>query len=303
MFNAVLKIPMQVFILSLGVLLFVFYQFESPPVFFNQVAWSNRAAAGDRAAFDELESRFATAHNEQRERLDAWIEARHRNDRSAEEASRAAALATQQRLAEIRKEAAQAASPDPKKVVTDADYVFITFVLGYLPHGLIGLLIAVFFSAALSSKAAELNALASTTTVDIYRHIIRSDGEDAHYLTASKFFTVMWGFISILFALFLGQAENLIQAVNIIGSIFYPIMLGLFLVGVFLKRVGGTAAFFGALIAQLMVISLYLGTNISYLWYNPIGCLGCMLFSALLQACLAPAPPIEPPAEPSGPGP
>lgn len=296
MFNAVFKIPMQVFILSLGVLLFVFYQFEQPPVFFNQVVWRNRAQSGDQARFDEIESRYASAHRAQRQGLQTWIEARHSRDRSSEQNARDSIVAAQQQLADIRRQATEAV--DPEKKPSDADYVFITFILNHLPHGLIGLLIAVFFSAALSAKAAELNSLASTTMVDVYRHIIRQEASDEHYLLASQAFTVMWGFVSIGFALSAVLAENLIQAVNIVGSIFYPIMLGLFMVGVFLKWVGGFAAFWGAMAAQAMILALYGGTSISYLWYNPIGCLGCMLFSVVLQACLGtPTRPLASPAE------
>jgi Na+/proline symporter len=166
--------------------------------------------------------------------------------------------------------------------------VFITFILDYLPHGLIGLLVATFFAAALSAKAAELNALGSATTVDFYRHVIKRQASDAHYLAASKWFTVFWGLVSISFALSATLAENLIQAVNIIGSIFYPVMLGLFVVGFFLRRIGGTAVFWSALATQVLVIALYFRLNISYLWYNLIGCAACVLFSAVLQMWLGP---------------
>jgi Na+/proline symporter len=200
-----------------------------------------------------------------------------------ESAARDAAKQAQEKIDSIRKQAA--AAVDPKKQTSDSDYVFITFILGHLPHGLIGLLIAAFFAAALSAKAAELNALASTTTIDIYRHIIRAEAANSHYLIASKCFTVMWGMIAILFALFAAMAENLIQAVNIVGSIFYPVILGLFMVGFFLKWVGGTATFWGALLVQILVIALYFSMN-GYLWYNLIGCVACMLLSVLLQAVL-----------------
>ena len=152
----------------------------------------------------------------------------------------------------------------------EADYVFITFILDQLPHGLIGLLVAAFFAAAMSSKAAELNALGSTTTVDFYRHLRKRPATDAHYVLASKGFTVLWGFVALSFALFANLAENLIQAINILGSVFYGVVLGLFLVGFILKRVGGTAIFWAALGAQIAVFVLYFSLNdrISYLWYN-----------------------------------
>ena len=173
-----------------------------------------------------------------------------------------------------------------RATANDSDYVFITFILDYLPHGLIGLLVTAFFAAALSSKSGELNALGSTTTVDIYRHIIRREATDAHYVAASKWFTALWGLVAIGFALFANLAENLIQAVNILGSIFYGVVLGLFLVAFFLRRVGGTAVFWAALAAQGLVFALYAELSISYLWYNLIGCAACVAFSLALQAAI-----------------
>ncbi|MFZ1054935.1 MAG: sodium:solute symporter, partial [Opitutaceae bacterium] len=180
--------------------------------------------------------------------------------------------------------ALDAASPGTR--ANDADYVFITFILDHLPHGLIGLLVTAFFAAALSSKAGELNALGSTTTVDVYRHLLRREASDAHYVVASKCFTAFWGLVAIAFALFANLAENLIQAVNILGSIFYGVVLGLFLVAFFLKRVGGTAVFWSALASQALVFVLYFSLGISYLWYNVIGCVACMALSLALQAAI-----------------
>ncbi len=142
---------------------------------------------------------------------------------------------------------------------------------------MIGLLVAAFFAAALSSKAAELNALGSTTTIDFYRHIVKREATDAHYVTASKWFTFLWGLVALAFALFANLVENLIQAVNIVGSVFYGVVLALFLVAFFLRWVGGTAIFWAALAAQTLVFILYFSLNISYLWYNFIGCAACVL--------------------------
>jgi Na+/proline symporter len=160
--------------------------------------------------------------------------------------------------------------------------------LRHLPHGVIGLLIAAFFAAALASKAAELNALASTTTVDFYHVLVRRGASDAHLVAASKWFTILWGLVAIAFALFAELAENLIQAVNIVGSIFYGVVLALFLVAFFLRRVGGTAVFWAALAAQVLVFVLYASLNISYLWYNVIGCAACVVFSLVLQWAFGP---------------
>ncbi len=180
LFNAVFKIPMQFLILLLGVLLFVFYLFQQPPVYFNQVAWRYQLEHGDGEHLRALESSFNTAHLQQQQILQVWMDARHANNLQAETEARAAAVSAQERIDTIRKQAAQAV--DPQKKTSDSDYVFITFILDYLPHGLIGLLIAAFFAAALSAKAAELNALASTTTVDLYRHLINPEASDHNCL-------------------------------------------------------------------------------------------------------------------------
>lgn len=292
MFNAVCKIPMQFFILSLGVLLFLFYQFEKPPVYFNEVEWKHQAEHGDAGRLQAIETDFAAAHDRERQQLEVWLNARRTGDSASEAAANAAVAAAHEQVEAVRARAETAVDPTGKK--KDTDYVFITFILDYLPHGLIGLLVATFFAAALSAKAAELNALGSATTVDFYRHVIKRQASDAHYLAASKWFTVFWGLVSISFALSATLAENLIQAVNIIGSIFYPVMLGLFVVGFFLRRIGGTAVFWGALATQVLVIALYFRLNISYLWYNLIGCAACVLFSAVLQALLGPGDRIAP---------
>ena len=287
MFNAVFKIPMQFFILLLGVLIFVFYQFERPPVFFNKAAWSLQAGRDKDGKLRSLDSAFTLAHAAEHDQIDAWLRARHAGDALGEAAARRAALRAQGRVEAVRAEtraALDAATPGTK--ANDSDYVFITFILDHLPHGLIGLLVTAFFAAALSSKSGELNALGSTTTVDVYRHIVRREASDAHYVVASKVFTAFWGLVAICFALFANLAENLIQAVNILGSIFYGVVLGLFLVAFFLKRVGGTAVFWAALFSQALVFVLYSTLSISYLWYNMIGCAACILLSLVLEAVL-----------------
>jgi Na+/proline symporter len=299
MFNAVFKIPMQFFILLLGALLFVFYQFEKPPVFFNEVAWSRQAAAPGGGGLKAIESDFGAAHAEEARSLRAWVEARRAGEAPAAAAALDSARAAGER-AEAARSGAKAAlrAADRKTAAGDADYVFITFILDYLPHGLIGLLIAAFFAAAFSSKAAELNALGSTTTVDIYRHIVSRAASDAHYVAASKIFTAFWGLVAISFALFANLTENLIQAVNIIGSLFYGGVLGIFLVAFFLRRIGGTAVFWAALAGQLLVIVLYWKLDISYLWYNVIGCAACVILSVIIQGALGLAGSPEAPLPP-----
>jgi Na+/proline symporter len=280
MFNAICKIPMQFFILILGVMIFVFYLFQQPPIYFNRADLERNHSS----QLQSIEADFAKTHAEERTQLLAWLNAKHTGDHAAEVAARNAALAAQDRGDAIRAQAKTALfSAKSRTTTNEADYVFITFILDDLPHGIIGLLVAAFFAAAMSSKAAELNALGSTTTVDFYRHIISTTATDAHYVAASRAFTILWGCVAIAFALFANLAENLIQAVNILGSIFYGVVLGLFLVAFFLRNIRGTSVFWAAIASQLLVFILYFSLSISYLWYNLIGCAACMLFSAAIQ--------------------
>ncbi len=288
MFNAICKIPMQFFILLLGVYLFVFYQFARPPIVFNETAWNRAKATAAGPRLTELEQKFDMAHEEKRVAIGHWLDASHRSDAFAVEAARAQATAANDREESARKDAGKALKDAGIKSSNDTDYVFIRFILRELPHGLIGLLkVAAFFAAALSSKAAELNALGSTTTIDIYRHIVKRD--DAHYYKASRWFTAFWGLVAIGFALFANLSENLIQATNILGSIFYGVILGIFLAAFFFKRIQGTAIFFGAIAAQCIVFVCYFGlgeTVITYLWYNVIGCGLCLALAGGVQSVL-----------------
>jgi Na+/proline symporter len=284
MFNAVLKIPMQFFILLLGTMLFVFYQFQPPPVYFNQAAWKSEVQRSPQSPLKNIEQEYSAAYSTKKQLVQQWVDARHTGDARAQSEARDMALAAQQSADAIRDRARTALiASNPRASKNDADYMFITFILDYLPHGLIGLLVAVFFAAALSAKAAELNALGSTSTVDIYRHVINRDATDAHYLAASKWFTVFWGLVALMVALFANLVENLIQATNILGSIFYGVVLGLFLIAFFLKHIGGTAVFWAAIAAQALVLVFYFTLPIAYLWYNAIGPAACILFALALQ--------------------
>jgi len=284
MFNAVCKIPMQFFILSIGVLLFVTYQFEKPPVYFDQVAWGEHASQKDAAAIHDIDAKFSSAHDKERQKLALWMLARHSGNRAAEATALSAIQSAHDEVEAVRKEARLAVDPHDKR--NDTDYIFITYILDHFPHGLIGLLVATFFAAALSAKAAELNALGSATIVDFYKPVLKPNASEQHYLTASKTFTILWGCVSITFALCLSLAENLIQAVNIVGALFYPVMLSLFVVGFFIRGIRGTAVFYGGLVAQAVVLILFFtvpDNQLSYLWYNVIGCITCICVSAIIQ--------------------
>jgi solute:Na+ symporter, SSS family len=286
MFNAVLKIPMQFVILMVGALLFVFYQFAPHPVFFNQAEWRRHAQDG---RFRAIEAEHAQALAQSQSAIRAWVQARASDDAAGEATARAAMVAASDRAQAIRAEARAALlAADPRAKIKDSDYVFITFIVTHLPHGAVGLLLAVMFAAALSSKASELSALGTTTTIDFWRHFRPlAAADEARNMRVARRFTALWGIFAVAFALFAGFAENLIEAINILGSIFYGVLLGLFLVAFFLRHVGGSAVFFAAIAAQTLVIVMYFSLNIGYLWYNLIGCAACIALSLVLQAILS----------------
>lgn len=286
LFNAVFKIPMQLFILLLGTLVFAFYQFVAPPVFFNEAEWQRQAQGPQAATLAAAEAHFAQAHANRADHLRAWLDARHGDDAAAETRALAAVQAADAEVRAARGEAVATISAANPKGAEDTDYVFLTFVLDHLPHGIIGLLIAVIFAGGFSSVSAELNALGSTTAVDLYRHVIHPGATDAHYVAASRWFTALWGVLALVFAFSFQLADNLIQAVNLLGSLFYGPVLGLFIVAFFLKRIGGTGVFWGAIGAQILVLAVHQTHQIAYLWYNPIGVLSCVALSILVHAVL-----------------
>ncbi len=270
MFNGLLKIPMQFFILFVGILLFLFYQFVMPPLHFNAENEQKVKQSEYAIQYEALEEKQELVFNSKKDlileyknnptdiSLKQAIKGYHEEERMLMEESKALIL-----------------KADPDAITKDDDYIFINFVTNFLPIGLIGLLLAVIFSAAMSSTSAELNALASTTTVDIYKRNIKQDGDPKHYLIRSKLFTLMFGVLAIIFALLADLFDNLIEAVNILGSLFYGTILGVFLVAFFLKKIKGNAVFYAAIISQLIIIALYTLNRfeyieIAYLWYNLI---------------------------------
>jgi SSS family transporter len=272
--NGILKIPMQFFILLVGVMVFVFYQFEHAPINFNPKAVAAVQNSESAADFNQLELENRSTQSDIKTLLLT----------STEEANFHEQL---KQLTQTEKTQRQQAKDlitkvDPTQETNDKDYVFISFILGYLPTGLIGLLLAVIFSAAMSSTASELNALAATTTVDLYQRNVQ-DKTAAHYVTASKTFTFIWGIIAILFASIGNLFENLIQLVNIIGSVFYGTILGIFLVAIFIKYVQGKAVFWAALISEAIILCLFYSDVVSFLWLNVIGALLTVLFAMGLQ--------------------
>ena len=271
--NGFLKVPMQFFILFTGVMMFVFYQFESAPLNFNPKAILTVKESKQIEEFSKLEIENLETQKQIRNLL--------LNNGSSKEIDALRKKESKQR--DIARHIIS--KSDPKQETNDKDYIFISFILSHLPVGLIGLLIAVILSASMSSTASELNALAATSTIDLYKRNYRNKTEKT-YLKASKIFTFLWGLMAILFACFGNLFENLIQLINIIGSIFYGTILGIFLIGIFNTSVKGKAVFWAAIISEVFVIILFFIDKIGFLWLNLIGALATVFLSLFLQNIL-----------------
>ena len=282
-FNGLMKVPMQFFILLVGVMVFVFYQFNYSPLNFNPAA--TRAVESSELAprYDRLKGELRQIQDRQQEIVLRYARTA---EFSPEDQERYIEEMQELNDAEVRTRANAAeliSEADATAETNDKDYVFIHFILNNLPRGLIGLLLAVILCAAMSSTASELNALASTTTIDLYKRNIGTDRSEQHFVRVSKWFTLAWGILAILVASFADLFDNLIQLVNIIGSIFYGNVLGIFLLAFFFGYVKSNAVFIAAIITQLIVILLYYLEVMPYLWLNLVGCAMVIGLALLLQ--------------------
>ncbi|SHF58668.1 transporter, SSS family [Salegentibacter echinorum] len=281
--NGMLKVPLQFFILLVGVMVFVFYQFNDAPLNFNPAATETVLNSEYGRQYEDL----MVQHDEiQQKKQNLNLKfAGNTNFSSAEitnfqqEIEKLNASETQTRKA--ARELIDASDEDAES--NDKDYVFIHFILNNLPRGLIGLLLAVILSAAMSSTASELNALSSTTSIDLYKRSQKTEKSDEHYVKASKWFTLLWGAIAIAFASVASLFDNLIQLVNIIGSIFYGNVLGIFLLAFFIKIVNSNSVFIAAIITQIIIIIIYKMDVLPYLWLNLVGCFLVIALALLLE--------------------
>ena len=278
-FNGLLKVPMQFFILLVGIMVFVFYQFNTSPLNFNPKANEVVRKSSYNVDYLKLTEEHIEIENIKKALLTdgiqkheiAEIQLLNSKDASLKEASKVI-------IDKINME-----NPLEKIESNDKDYVFIHFILNNLPKGLIGLLLAVILSAAMSSTASELNALASTTAMDLYKRSNKFEKSESHYVKASKWFTLLWGIIAISVACIANLFDNLIQLVNIIGSIFYGNVLGIFLLAFFIKYVKGNAVFIAAIITQFLIIIIWYLDYLPYLWLNLLGCVLVMMIAVLFQ--------------------
>ena len=295
-FNGLLKIPMQFFILLVGVMVFIFFQFNHSPLNFNPAATSAIMESTYSEDYKILEEEHLVLESEKRMAQNKFSGALDLKEYDAIEDAKQHIVSINNKDKENRK-AAQAliSMADDSVETNDKDYVFIHFILNFLPKGLIGLLLAVILSAAMSSTASELNALGTVTSLDLYKRNKKGEFTQAHYVKASKLFTLMWGAIAIAIACVANLFDNLIQLVNIIGSIFYGNVLGIFLIAFFLKFIKGNAVFVAALITQCIVIIGWSYDWMSYLWLNAFGCCLIIVLATILEGFdrLLKNPPIE----------
>jgi len=292
--NGLLKVPMQFFILLTGVMVFVFFQFNPVPLNFNP---NNKKIVENSAYKNEynvLEKKLEALSEDKKVINLLYIDQLNQDYDNPILRKELIGLSSKEK--DLRARAKEIIlKADSNSETNDKDYVFFYFILHYLPKGLIGLLLAVIISAAMSSTASGLNALASTTAIDIYKRNLKVEKSEKHYVNATKFFTLFWGVVAILFASIGTLFENLIQLVNIVGSIFYGTVLGIFLVGFYIKYVGSKSIFYSAVVSQLTIFTIYYFAiyiypsgeeKLGYLWLNFIGAMLTILLALLLQTVL-----------------
>ena len=278
MFNAFFKVPMQFFILLCGVMVFVFYQFRESPLFFNANVEYQMEQSVAGAAYTQLKTEWSEEH---KQRLSLYAPVLEGNNQAIDQTKLMESVAKEKKLRSDAKNLIKSTLPEVES--NDRDYVFIRFILDFLPQGVIGLLLTAILAAAMSATASELNALGSASAVDFYKRVFHKKASDRHYVIASKSLTAFWGLIAIGFASIGSLFENLIQFVNIIGSLFYGTILGIFLSAFLIKKITSTPVFIAALMAEIIVLIVFWKTEIGFLWFNVIGCGSVIILGLLIQ--------------------
>ncbi len=282
--NGLLKIPMQFLILLIGVLVFTFYQFYEAPLFFNKVESAKIEQSPYAANYQSLESEFKILSAQKREQVLVLTQAFEQKNEALIEKTSGQLKITEQKVKEIRKKVPELLTKnDPDADANDANYIFLRFVTDHFPKGVIGLLMAVIILAAMGSTASGLNSLGSTTVVDFYKGVFRPAESEARYLAVSRWSTMAWGVFCIGAAIFASKLGNLIEAVNILGSLFYGTILGIFLVAFYLKKVNGHSVFYAAVIAEVFIVYAWIVDLTAFLWLNVMGCLLLIVLAYLIQ--------------------
>jgi SSS family solute:Na+ symporter len=285
--NGLLKIPMQFLILLIGVLVFTFYQYNRPPIFFNSFELNKLEQSSYKPQLQQLKDRYEQTFKAKQVVVNQMNTALDADDEVAVDRQRVLLQQADAQTKAIRKEVTDLMLQNDKGAeINDNNYIFLSFVTRYLPQGLIGLLIAIIFLASMGSTASALNSLASTSVIDIYKRLINKEASDEKYLKASRWSTVIWGVICIAMALYASRIGNLLEAVNILGSYIYGTILGVFLVAFYLKHVNGKAVFYAAILTELVVCVCGYYKVVAYLWLNLIGCVLVVLIALLVQLLL-----------------
>ncbi|MFN4083946.1 MAG: sodium:solute symporter family transporter [Bacteroidia bacterium] len=279
--NAMIKIPMQFVILFMGILLYVFYLFNQQPVFFNTSEINKVKQSEYSSQYNQVESNFNLVQT-QKQSLAKQLTTLKQTEEQRNIATQIKQLENEQK--HLKSEAIKIIKQaNPSADGNDTNYIFLTFVLKYFPAGLLGLLIAAMFAASMSSTSSELNALAGTFVIDVYKRSLHKNASDKHYLKASKIATLLWGVFAIAVAMFANKLGSLIEAVNQLGSLFYGTILGIFLTGFYIKSIKGSAVFYAAILSQVIIFLLNYFSQIGFLWFNIIGCALVISFSFLIK--------------------
>lgn len=285
--NGLLKVPMQFFILLIGILVFAYYQYNTPPLFFNQSETKKLENSTYSTEYQEIVSNHEQISQERKMVVNQLTDALSNKDQGSIDRARNDLEQISEQESHLRTQLIGLISQNDKNADTnDNNYVFLSFVKDTFPKGLIGLLIAIIFLASMGATASAINSLSSTTTIDIYRRFLKKDGNERNYLNTSRLTTFGWGVFAVIIALFANRVGNLLEAVNILGSLFYGTILGIFLVAFYVKRVQGKAVFWAAVLSEIIVVTVWQMDVIAFLWLNVVGCACVVLFGLLLQSLI-----------------
>lgn len=285
--NGLLKVPMQFAILLIGILVFTYYQYHQPPIFFNQAEVQKLKESPHAASYQELEQKHTELFQQRESLVNGLSTALDQDDQENIEKTRSALHQLNAQMQQVKDSTlALIKKNNPAAETNDNNYVFLSFVTKAFPKGLIGLLIAVIFLASMGSTASAINSLASTTTIDIYKRFINRNATEKQYLFWSRIFTLIWGIFTVVIALYANKLGNLLEAVNILGSLFYGTILGIFIVAFYMKKIQGKAVFIAAILSEIIVIGIWYLDKIPFLWLNLIGCLAVMIIAYFIQLSL-----------------
>lgn len=285
--NGLIKVPLQFLILLIGILVFAYYQYNQPPLFFNKLELDKIERSEFQPELTDIKRSYADIFKEKHVLINQLNEALDKDDEGTISEIRQNLHRADEKTIAIRKNLTDLMQKnDPKADTNDNNYIFLNFVTDKLPKGLVGLLIAIIFLASMGSTASALNSLASTSVIDIYKRFIQKEGSDGRYLSVSRLMTFIWGVFSIIIALYASKLGNLLEAVNILGSLFYGTILGIFIVAFYMKKINGSATFIAAIIGEIIIILCWKFDIMAFLWLNLVGCLLVMFFAFIIQRML-----------------